>query len=81
MSKAWKVETKRFAPRRCNDGLVHFVVLEELRRDEPRRWLRFCDMNDDLVKVLSLPVPEEAITCVQCNAHTERVTRIAMFTE
>lgn len=75
----WKVASKRWQPRRCGDGLVHLVVLEELRRDEPRRWLRFCDMNDDDVKVTSLPVPEEAVTCIACNAHTDRAVRIASF--
>jgi hypothetical protein len=55
-------------PRRCGDGLVHYVTLEFLKYNEPRQWLRICDCNDDNVSVRSLPLDRGSVTCVACVA-------------
>lgn len=53
--------------RRCADGLSHFVCLVRLKFNEPRRWLRSCNPNDDFVRPTSRPITEPA-TCIVCAA-------------
>jgi len=56
-----------WSPRQCRDGLVHRVSLTALHgRDEPKRWLRMCDPNDDFVAVMTLPLTNDAVNCVVC---------------
>ncbi len=67
---------KAWTKRPCTDGLVHYVTLELLRAHEPRKWLRYCDKNDDGISVTALPSPEAVMTCIVCMAHEERVQHI-----
>lgn len=57
-------------PRQCADGLVHYVVYTKQvkGRDEPGMWMRICDYNDDGVRVTTLPLSRESVTCVACVA-------------